>query len=179
MDRVEEIRSLPIYLMPLIEEPPPVRRAEVPAPTIRSQPVPAESTAITLTEPQQVPAVENTPVPLVDWAKEAATAIQNMAQSGSGAVTFGDRPQDEAPSVKAPYGVFEKRSPRKAGYVEEIAPGITRKWVNERCYREFGHLPELFADQGPKVNPVRCLAGPGPVFGDLFDHLKPKYLKQK
>jgi hypothetical protein len=179
MDRVDEFRSQPIYLMPLIEEPPPVRRAEVPAPTIRPQPVLPESTAITLTEPQQVPAVENTPAPRVDWAKEATTAIRNMAQSGSGPVAFGERPKDEAPAAKGPRGLFEKQSPREAGYTEELGPGITRRWLSEKCYMEFGHPPELFPGPGPKFIPVRCIVGSSEADGDLFDHLKPEYLKRK
>lgn len=180
-ERAGEFRSQPIYLMPLIEEPPPqeaspVRREAMPARVIRSQPVPAESTAITLTQPQQVPVAENTGSP-IDWDVEAVKALQKMERTDSNMVLFGDLPEEE-PVAKAPHGVFEKRNPREAGYTEELAPGITRRWISDVCYQEFGHLPPLFAGQGPAVNPVRCIQ-PGEPYGDLFDHLKPEYLKRK
>ncbi len=179
LESVAEVHSLPIYLTPLIEEPPPIRRKVAPAPIIKAPSIAAESTAITTTEPQQVSAVDSPPMPQVDWGKEATKAIRNMAQSESGPATSADRPQDEAPSVKGPRGIFEKRSPREAGYIEELAPGITRRWLSEKCYQEFGHLPPLFADQRPAANPVRCIIGSSEPDGDLFDHLKPEYLKRK
>ncbi len=178
LDRVEEFHSQPIYLLPFIEEPPQVPRADVPAPAIRPRPVVAESTAITIAEPQQVPAVENAQAPQVDWANAATTAIQNMARNATVPETFGERKQEEAPA-KGPPGIFEKQSPREAGYTEELAPGITRRWLSEKCYMEFGHLPELFPTPGPKFIPVRCIVGSAEVEGKLFDHLKPDYLKKK
>jgi hypothetical protein len=177
-ERSAEFRSQPIFLMPLIEEPPPLRRAitPAPAPANRSQVVPTESTAITLVEPVPVAPAGNPPDFPIDWNLEAAKAIQKMEQSDSNAVLFGDLPQAEQ-TTKAPHGVFEKRNPREAGYIEELAPGITRRWISEKCYQEFGHLPPLFAGQGPAVNPVRCIME-GDPYGDLFDHLKPEYLKK-
>lgn len=178
-DTEDRIDSLPIYLMPLIEDPAPIRKSKAPAPTIKAQPSSTESTAIAIAEPQQVPDTEDTPAPQVDWAKEAATAIQKMSQSKPEPGKFGDPPQEESSSESEPLGVFAKqRQPRRrAGLIEEPGPGIERRWISEKCYREFGQPPELFAAQGPRVNPVHCMLGPSSVDGDLFDHLKPKYLK--
>jgi hypothetical protein len=79
---------------------------------------------------------------------------------------------------KEPPSVFAKPAHR-AGEIQVLVPGIERRWLSERCYMEFGHPPELFAGRGPRVNPVRCNVGPDEVRGDLFDHLKPDYLKQR
>jgi len=58
-----------------------------------------------------------------------------------------------------------------------IGPGIERRWVSGRCYWEFGRPPDLLWSPGPRINPLRCMAGSGSADGDLFEHLKPKYLQ--
>ena len=62
---------------------------------------------------------------------------------------------------------------------EMIEPGVERRWINSRCYREFGTKGVQLPGALPNINPVTCLIGSGPVRDDLFDHLKPEYLKDK
>jgi hypothetical protein len=177
-EAMTEFHSLPIYLMPLVEEDlPPVSRTQEARPRIRMQPVPVplQSTAITIAAPEQVPASTEPAGPPVDWAIAGAIAARNAGERPA-TVTFGKQPEEE--QRKEPRGIFEKKSPREAGYIEEIAPGVTRKWMSDKCYMEFGHPPPLFAGQGPAVNPVQCVME-GEPDGVLFDHLKPKYLKKK
>lgn len=172
--------SLPIHLIPLIEERTPIRIAKAPAPNNKAESYSTESESIAIAEPQQVPAAEGTQPSKIDWAKEAETAIQELSQSKPGSPTFGARPKEEPTSDKKPLGVFERKpAHRAAGIIEELGPGLERRWLSEKCYIEFGHLPELIPGSGPRVNPVRCMMGSSSVDGDLFDHLKPGYLKRK
>jgi hypothetical protein len=160
LDAENEFHSLPIYLIPLIEEPTPIPIAKMSASIVNAQSylTVTENTSIAIAEPRQVPAAEGTQPPKIDWAREAGTAIQEMSESKSGSLTFRDRPKEESSSDKKPLGVFERKpAHRAAGIIEELGPGLERRWLSERCYIEFGHLPELIPGRGPRVNPVRCM----------------------
>ena len=108
--------------------------------------------------------------------REGSEVVRDRAQSGARFRQFGKAPADAAPEDKAPEGVFDRGPPHRAGDIEQVAPGIERRWLNPYCYREFGRRPELFTASPFRGNPVRCnLPAEGDT--DLFDHLKPKYLQ--
>jgi hypothetical protein len=172
--------SQPIYLIPFIEELPPIPKEKLPAPTIETQSYSTGSASIEFVAPQEAPDSLGTQSRTIDWTKEAEIAIQEMSQSKPGSQNFRDRPEEDPPSGKKPLGVFERKpTHRAAGVIEKLGPGLERRWLSERCYIEFGHLPDLVRGTAPRVNPVRCIMGSSSVDGDLFDHLKPGYLKRK
>jgi hypothetical protein len=131
-------------------------------------------TALSLPPPETEPG----PRERIDWASQAAQAARQWAEPDSGPMQFGpaipgDEPKDP------PRNIFESNSPRRAGYIEMIEPGVERRWISSRCYREFGAKGVQFPGALPTINPVTCLIGSGPVRDDLFDHLKPEYLKDR
>jgi hypothetical protein len=131
-------------------------------------------TAISLPSPQPEPGSRER----IDWASQAEQAARRWSEADSGPMKFGPaNPRDEP--ADAPPNFFEGNSPRKAGYIEMIEPGVERRWINSRCYREFGTKGVQLPGALPNINPVTCLIGSGPVRDDLFDHLKPEYLKDK
>ena len=185
--RVPEFATIAIRLMPIPAQERSARtevlepESSVPAPT-----VPAElpeivlvnddlsGAAITVPTPQTEPA----PRQRIDWALQAAQAARRWAEPDSGPMKFGPAQPGDEPD-DPPRNIFESNSPRKAGYIEMIAPGVERRWINSRCYREFGTQGVQLPGALPNINPVTCLIGAGPVRDDLFDHLKPEYLKDK
>ena len=177
-ESADEFSSSPIYLQPLIVEPVAPRRSQAMTLVRKSQPRHAESAAITAEQPEQAPAPSDTPEPQVDWANEATTIARKLADPESGPVQFGNRHKEAPPTDDRYIHPLIKPPVRRAGLIEMVGPGIERRWLSERCYIEFGRLPELFPAPGPRVNPVRCMIGPS-IDGHIFDHLKPKYLQQE
>ncbi|HWL62770.1 MAG TPA: hypothetical protein VNQ32_08225 [Steroidobacteraceae bacterium] len=151
---------------------------------LRESSQPAEL-AIVLPEEDQVstavslPTLDDEPEPWkrIDWASQAEQSTRAWSEPDSGPMKFGSTDEDEEPSDDPPRNIFEGNSPRRAGIVEMIEPGVERRWINSRCYREFGRKRDQVAGTRPDLNPVSCLIGSGPVRDDLFDHLKPDYLK--
>lgn len=132
-----------------------------------------ESTAIILPSTASVAG----PVESTDWVAESGRIARQLAEATSGSRAFGDGAEEERlPDAAAP-NFFESKSPRKAGYVEMLGPGVERRWISSRCYREFGKPRDRIAGTRADLNSTQCLVGPGPVRDDLFDHLKPDYLE--
>ena len=177
--RGDEFPALPIYITPMLEPQQqesrspraklaPMKREESPASTAIVTPVPPPEGPV-------APAADSRP----DWESAATEAAERLARSEA----EGDRKymeetrRDGLPSDKAPPGVFDRDS-HHAGDVQVLGPGIERRWISARCYREFGLPPGLLADSRFNVLPITCL-GPQPPDSDLFDHLKPGYLERK
>jgi hypothetical protein len=169
--QLDEIRALPIQLMPLPEREPEPGHAQPrkvrarPAPT--APPDSRASAPITMPVPEQVPEkAEAGP----DWGNEAKEAAERWVRKHADEIKL--------PTRKAPIGIFDIESPHKAGDVDILGPGIERRWLSKSCYREFGHMPKPYT--GREMNfpvPISCL-GPSKPRGDLFEELKPEYLKQ-
>jgi hypothetical protein len=176
--------SVPIHLMQIVEPQPASPRRN------RQE----EHAVVSLTPPDhpgetvEVPESAGTTTPALppvveaaglrkDWTGSAAEADQQIARSRHNG--FGEGPRDDLPSARKPLGVFERGPPHRAGDIELFEDGVERRWVNSRCYRDFGGPPDPLARRNPGLNPLRCSAGPREVDGDLFDHLKPGYLKRK
>lgn len=125
-----------------------------------------------------LPSLETEPGPRerIDWASQAAQTARRWSEPDSGPMKFGPANPGDEPTDPS-RNIFESNSPRKAGYIEMIEPGVERRWINSRCYREFGRKGVQLPGALPNINPVTCLIGSGPVRDDLFDHLKPEYLK--
>jgi hypothetical protein len=175
-ESTDEFRSVAIYLAPIVElEQGAPRKNSVVEATPTNRQKHKESTAIALPVPQAVPSAD---IAQPDWAMEAEEAAQRIANSVAPRRGFGKPSEDNVATDKPPVGIFERGSPHRAGDIEMIGPGIERRWLNENCFQEFGHLPELFPAPGLRVNTVRCLVGRA-ADGTLFEHLKPGYLKQK
>jgi hypothetical protein len=121
--------------------------------------------------------LEEVPGVRMDWTGAAAEADQRISQSRRKG--FGEGSQDNQTSGRKTLGVFERGPPHRAGDIEMFEDGVERRWVNSRCYRDFGGPPDPLARRSPRVNLLNCLMGPREVEGDLFDHLKPGYLQQK
>jgi hypothetical protein len=180
----EEFSAHPIHLLQIVEpeqEPPRRSRQEsrpvaLPAPQIDpdEQGQSPESTEIGAPQQQTVAEV---PRAQMDWTGAAAKADQQIAQSRRKG--FGAAPQDDPPSEKKPLGLFERGPQHRAGDIEMFEDGVERRWVSSRCYRDFGGPPNPLARRNPRVNPLHCLLGPSAVDEDLFDHLKPGYMKRK
>ena len=179
-----EFLSLPIRLMPLPEPPRsttppregpdrlvieprrPVNEDAPPDPTERS-------TAITL------PSAEVESQDPINWIGQMEARAKGFGDPAPGPMEFGldtNQPQPEEP---APLNIFRSNSPRRAGYVEMLEPGVERRWVSSRCYRDFGKPALIIPGTRPDLNPMTCLVGEGPVRDDLFDHLKPDYLQDQ
>ncbi len=174
----EQIIAIPIFLAPIVESAhvEPRRVPKRPARILR--PKPQEPAAINPPAPPQesnaaAPPV-TTPVPgkgisLPDWTKEAKEAAQRYVREHP--------PADDAAPTKPPTSIFDKESPHHAGDVDILAPGVERLWMNSQCYREFGHMPTRQAGGEMNAVPITCL-GPSEPRGDLFEDLKPDYLKK-
>lgn len=180
----DEFPSLPIHLMQIVEP-------EEQAPTRRSlqesglaAPLPLHGDPVDeigILESAEfstpvVPSVAEVPGVRIDWTGAVAEADQRIAQSRRKG--FGAAPQDPRLSGKKPLGVFERGPPHRAGDIELFEDGIERRWVNSRCYRDFGGPPDPLPRRNPGINLLHCLMGSREADGDLFDHLKPGYLKQ-
>lgn len=114
-----------------------------------------------------------------DWGAAAGRIARQLAEAGSGPMQFGSAGEEEEPREPAAPDFFELDSPRKAGYVEMLGPGRERRWINSRCYRDFGKPPYTITGTRPDLNPINCMVGPGSPRSDLFDHLKPDSLKDQ
>jgi hypothetical protein len=180
-----EISVLPILLMPTTQperESAQTLRLTVPVrgqlprlggnATIAIPPPALESTPIATLAPGATQDVEGA---RVDWNGLADESVPQWDLSTSGHREFGAMPKEEASSQEAPVEFFRKS---RAGEIEMIGPGLERRWISDRCYMEFGHPPDLFFSLAPKANMAYCLA-PRLPRDDLFDHLKPEYLKPK
>lgn len=177
--------SLPIHLIQIVE-PERVPRRRTPQ---ESSPVVASSAQqsdprdeSSFLENTQIAAsvqesIEEAPGVRVDWTGAAAEADQRIAQSRR--MGFGEAPQDNQTPEKKPLGVFERGPPHRAGDIEMFEDGVERRWVNSRCYRDFGGPPDPLARRNPGIKLLHCLMGSREVDGDLFDHLKPGYMKRK
>jgi hypothetical protein len=179
-DQQAGLVALPVHLVPL----PPPERATSPErhalPTQRRMVPPGRRLTI---EPPREAAISNPSLDAdanvrPDWAAQGERIARQWPQTDPGRRTFGNTVQDEPPDPVAP-DIFENKSPRRAGYAEMIAPGVERRWISERCYREFGRPPDRIAGTRADLNPITCLISQGPVRSDLFDHLKPEYLKKR
>lgn len=133
------------------------------------------STAITLPAPMLEPESQVRP----DWAAQAGQIARQLAGQGFGPHSFGQGGEEDELREPAAPNFFELDSPRKAGYIEMLGPGIERRWISSRCYRDFGRPPDRIAGTRPDLNPINCMVGPGAVRDDLFDHLKPDYLEEE
>jgi hypothetical protein len=174
---VDEVPSIPIYLTPLMEvEQEAPRKADVADHTTSKKPLRKESISITLPVKQPTQIAE---ISRQDWASEAQEAARRMANSVAPRRGFGKPPEEDVVIDKPPVGIFERGSAHRAGDIEMIGPGIERRWYSDRCFQEYGHLPDLFPAPGLRINPVRCTRGPRNADGTLFEHLTPEYLKQK
>lgn len=134
-------------------------------------PAPAQATAITL------PSLEPLSGERIDWAAQAEQMARKWSEPDPRPMNFGASGQEDEPAEAPAPNFFKSNSPRRAGYSEMLAPGVERIWTSSRCYREFGIPPDRVAGTRPDLNPLTCLGGSGPVRDDLFDHLKPDYLK--
>lgn len=183
-----EILTIPIHLMPLAANqgpPPPEGDAAPSAPRTRRLPqnVPEEvspartqqSVAITLPPPDTALQAG----PEIDWAAQADRMNSDWADSGPPLKASGRVNEDDEPAGSSVRGIFERNSPRQAGYVEMLAPGVERRWSNSRCYRDFGVPADRIAGTRSDLNPLNCITGPSAVRDDLFDHLKPDYLQDR
>ena len=187
--RRDEASTIPIYIIPLAElgrEKP--RKVDTIVSIQARTPRPRESTAIAIPEPPQESTATQVPAPHLapdlrttqpDWAGAAEKSVQQLARSTSERRGFGQAPQEDALSNEVPAGVVDGKSPHRAGSIEILGPGYERRWISSRCYREFGGPPSLLAGTGFKVTPTTCLVGSGPPDSDLFEHLKPEYLRRK
>ncbi len=177
--RSVKLLTFPIRLAPNFPvESPPLPQGEMtrhvpePAPRLADEaPLPSVISTSSLPEP------DPTPGEGVDWAGQAEKRSRNWVEPESAPLKFGSSGQSEDPTQELGRNIFESRSPRRAGFVEMIEPGVERRWLSSRCYREFGKRRDSVADTRPDLNPVTCLMGSGPPRDDLFDHLKPDYLK--
>lgn len=108
----------------------------------------------------------------IDWVKEGALAV---------ARTIADEvDQDvivEAPGEQ-PGGIFGGSD--RTGTVETFDDGTERHWVSRNCYRD---IPKMVVSPNPmqigglQLYPVFCKGrGSNP---NLFDHLKPQYLRNQ
>lgn len=171
-----------------------VRRAQPMALPIRLvlTPLPQKSAQPARVSTREVPRDVATPVQMSadirleqpvadrpDWGVEAGRIARQLAETGSGPKVFGQAGEADEPGEPAVPNFFESESPRKAGYVEMLGPGLERRWINSRCYREFGRPPDRIAGTRPDLNPIQCMVGPGSPRSDLFDHLKPDNLKDR
>ncbi len=177
LPRVFPVHEAPIASMMLIFIDPSELRGREPqstrSDTFKISPSAASIEIAAITLPIQAEGVAQ-PEAAIDWVeegKEAARRLPNVSTD----------PQES--TDREPKGIFERETTRhRAGDIEVIGQGIElieRRWINSRCYREFGNMPELRASAGPKVNPIRCNLGSSVPDGSLFDHLKPDYLKRK
>jgi hypothetical protein len=178
------VQPIRILLVPLPEETHPQaddveRRAPASAASPEAEPDQArveqrqQSAAITLSAPAPESQVS------ADWATRAGNIARQLAEQDSGARAFGQGAGKDGLREPAAPNFFELDSPRKAGYIEMLGPGVERRWINSRCYRDFGRPPDRIAGTRPDLNPTNCLVGPGAVRDDLFDHIKPGYLEDK
>jgi hypothetical protein len=184
--RRDEVSAMPIYIMPLAElgrEKP--RKVDTIGPIQVKRPRPRESTAIAIPEPPrestatQVPAPQPAPdlrTTQPDWVGDAERSVTQLERSTSERRGF---VKEDGPANEAPAGVVDRKSPHRAGAIEILGPGYERRWISSRCYREFGGSPSLLAGHGFKVTPISCLVGSGPPDSDLFEHLRPEYLRRK
>lgn len=171
----EVLTVYPIHLMPMVEPQPTSPRLENPA-RRRATTLPVTPTIVVpAAEPQQGLVVE--PVQPPDWGEEGSRAAERIVRGNPAPRQFGEARQKPEPLAEPP-SVFTKPA-HVAGEIQVLGPGVERRWVSEHCYVEYGHPPPLFPGAGPRVNPVRCNVGSREARGDLFDHLKPKYLKQQ
>jgi hypothetical protein len=186
--RTAQPMALPIRLVltPLREEPAPQARSsnsEAPRSATSAVEVahdarlemPEESRAITLPSSDMNPDAGERR----DWGAAAGRIAQQLVEAGSGPMQFGAAGEEEELREPAAPNFFELDSPRKAGYVEMLGPGRERRWINSRCYRDFGKPPYTIPGTRPDLNPINCMVGPGAVRSDLFDHLKPDNLKDQ
>lgn len=129
-------------------------------------------------EPTQEESTAPTLIPRQDWEEQArvvAEAITRRAEAESQRRSFGfPRRREQGGEPEEP-GVFEK-PPGKAGLIEEFEDGTVRQWVSDWCYRDFLREGPTVPDLIPKVVPVTCKRRGRPR-GDLFEHLKPDYLR--
>lgn len=146
--------------------------ASIPVPMLGGEDPAEINTAHTNTvvEPES-----DAPQPRTDWHAGMQRVARESALARPGYQHFGPVAREQEPSLKVPKGIFERGSPFRAGDIQKLDMGAERHWISSRCFREFGHVPELFGYR-PKVVPVTCL-GPSAPNSDLFDHLKPEYLK--
>ncbi|MET0280263.1 MAG: hypothetical protein ABW278_03945 [Steroidobacteraceae bacterium] len=169
----DDVLTLPIHLMPMTPPAKAIQRGESVQPQrAPSQPVPASVVAPPAPDSNH-DAVVTAPPP--DWLGEGRRVAEELSRPRAAPRAFGPAPPK--PVDIEPPSVFNKPA-HHAGEIQVIGQGIERRWLSEHCYMEFGHLPPLFPVPGPRVNPVRCNAGSDEVRGDLFEHLRPKYLKQ-
>jgi hypothetical protein len=176
--------AVPIHLMQIVEpeQAPPRRNRRENRPVASLAPLIDPVDEDNSPESREIatpPMQSATVVPGVrmDWTGEAANADQQIAQARRKG--FGEAPQDSMPAEKKPLGVFERGPPHRAGDIELFEDGVERRWISSRCYLDFGGPPDPLARRKPRVNPVQCMLGSSEPDGDLFDHLKPRYLKGK
>jgi hypothetical protein len=180
-----EISVLPILLMPItLPEREPAQAPRLAGP-VRGQ-LPRLGDNVVIATPPS--ALESTPIATpapgttqdgegarVDWIGLAEESVPQWDLSTPEHREFGAIPKEETSSQEKPVEFFRKS---RKGEIQMIGPGIERRWTSDRCYIEFGHPPDLFFSLAPKVNMTICLA-PRLPRDDLFDHLKPEYLKPK
>jgi hypothetical protein len=180
----DDFSTAPIYVMPIAgsrqETPPPPRRAD----NATALPVQQEGSgddgevleaaATTAPASQPVNEGESARLDLLNAPAEVARLLEQSRHLG-----FAEPPEDDVLRQKEPPGVFERGPPHRAGDIEIFERGFERRWVSSSCYQEYGVPRDPLARTIPRVNPVHCLSGSRAVDMDLFDHLKPGYLKQK
>lgn len=169
-----EFPALPIYIVPMPELERTEPRNVKTHPVRVKPPEPQESAAIATPLPKPAPDNEQA---RPDWANEAKQAAQRLARSQYERKGMGAAPEDDAPTKRPSDGIYEKENPHRAGDVQVLGQGIERRWISPRCYREFGHIPKPYTGTGINTLPITCL-GPSPPRGDLFEDLKPDYLKK-
>jgi hypothetical protein len=180
-----EITVSPILLLPTTQPDRESAQALRPAAPVRGQ-LPARRDNAVIAAPP--PALESAPIATpapgttqdahgapVDWIGLAQESVPQWGLSTPKHLEFGAIPKEETASQEEPVEFFRKS---REGEIQMIAPGIERRWTSDRCYVEFGHPPDLFFSLAPKVIMSQCL-GPRLTRDDLFDHLKPEYLKPK
>lgn len=185
-----EFASLPIRLMPLPEVPRttaprrggveqlvigPTRPLDDPLDDVPHQPT-ERSETITLPSPEAESQAARDPI---SWIGQMQAGTGGWGEPDPGTMEFGLEAHQPDPEEPPSLNIFRSNSPRRAGYVEMLEPGVERRWVSSRCYREFGKPSLVIPGTRPDLNPLTCLTGKGPVRDDLFDHLKPDYLKQE
>lgn len=170
-----DIGTLPIYITPMT--PRTTRNQTHKVATTRSAPRDAETSInppITPTPP--APGVPTPPNPPIDWASEAQQAARRAAQPDERAQFIR---RDESILRPGPAQPARGDRPHRAGDIEMVGPGIERRWISENCYWEFGRPPPLFTGPLPRLHQVHCKPGALEPAGDLFDEIKPGYLKEK
>lgn len=136
----------------------------------------------TASPPDMQPASGEAPAPAVDWKSSGAGAARGAVESlirEEGYRPLGPREQRKY-ALPTPPTIFQQPK-HELGDAEMDPLNYDLVWHNDRCYTELGKpvTPRADARVG-NANPPKCkLIGLGKkeTRGDLFEHLKPDYLK--